>query len=284
MKRYFQTIDAKGEENEPKKQRRVFQPLESTPEVKDSTTVESAIKIPSSEVVREAEPQVPMSSSSTPIFDPSLFLLPESEQRRAERLPKGSWEVSKNLLVKLSPDIDPITRTKGVLAFDMDGTIIVTKSGKTFATNKNDWKLFDSSIPQRLLTAYEEGYSLAIISNQKGAKTPQDQLDVQSKFDAISRVLSVPIDMICSHHDDIYRKPFPGMWEFLYHARWKNLPITLTSENCLYIGDAAGREQSGTRKKDFSDTDYKLSLNLGIQVKMNPLLSFLSLSYLNDDD
>lgn len=283
MKRYFQTINSKGEENEPKKQRRVFQPLETTPEVKELTTVESAIKIPSSEVAREAESQVPVLSSSTPIFDPSFFLLPESEQRRAERLLKGSWEVSKNLLVKLSPDIDPITRTKGVLAFDMDGTIIVTKSGKTFATDKNDWKLFDSSIPQRLLTAYEEGYSLAIISNQKGAKTPQDQLDVQSKFDAISRILSVPIDMICSHHDDIYRKPLPGMWEFLYHARWKNLPITLTSENCLYIGDAAGREQSGTRKKDFSDTDYKLSLNLGIQVKMNHPFTFFSFSYLNND-
>ena len=34
---------------------------------------------------------------------------------------------------------------------------------------------------------------------------------------------------------------------------------------CRYVGDAAGRSKDGTFPKDFSDTDIKLALNLGIE-------------------
>jgi bifunctional polynucleotide phosphatase/kinase len=44
----------------------------------------------------------------------------------------------------------------------------------------------------------------------------------------------------------------------------------------LFVGDAAGRPaQEGRRKKDFSDSDYKLALNAGVDFK-TPEVFFLS--------
>jgi len=35
----------------------------------------------------------------------------------------------------------------------------------------------------------------------------------------------------------------------------------------LFVGDAAGRPETASRKKDFADTDYKLALNVGVAFK-----------------
>ena len=204
--------------------------------------------------------------------DSPVFLLPESERIRARSISRGDWIIQKNLLVKLSREIEDTSRI-GVLSFDLDGTLIVTKSGKTFAENKSDWKLFNPSVASKLQEAYQSGYSLAIISNQKGADNKKDQQDLQDKLDAILKALGVPIDIICAHEEDFYRKPRTGMWEFLYESRWKSFPMPLTRENCFYIGDAAGRPAAGIKKKDFADTDYKFALNLNIQVSPLPIIN-----------
>lgn len=43
------------------------------------------------------------------------------------------------------------------------------------------------------------------------------------------------------------------------------LPWLLLDES-IYVGDAAGRPEHGTRKKDFSDSDLKFAVNLGVKV------------------
>lgn len=43
--------------------------------------------------------------------------------------------------------------------------------------------------------------------------------------------------------------------------------------NSLYVGDGAGRPKEGTHKKDFSDSDLKFALNVGVRVSMNWLHS-----------
>ncbi len=51
--------------------------------------------------------------------------------------------------------------------FDMDGTLICTKSGKTFPTNATDWQLFCSSVPAGLQKLRKRGMRIAIFTNQK---------------------------------------------------------------------------------------------------------------------
>jgi DNA 3'-phosphatase len=297
MKRYFQTISRNNYENGVKK-RRVFQPIEDTltggrqssssnsfiadqieckEEEKEEENVDSAIKnfLITAEGENSAFVSTPSHSSQavsaaidSTLFDPKLFLMTEEQREYASSLPKGKWIEKSNLLMKLSSSIDNETRNKGIITFDLDGTIITTKSGKTFPKDNKDWKLFDSIIPSILQSAYQEGYCLAIISNQKGNEQVKERKELEEKLDSILSILNVPIDIICSHLDDIYRKPRTGMWEFLYETRWKNFPLisSFTKDNCFYIGDAAGRPVYGGKKKDFSDTDYKFALNLGITV------------------
>ncbi|CAM9964711.1 unnamed protein product, partial [Hapterophycus canaliculatus] len=61
------------------------------------------------------------------------------------------------------------TRTSThIVAFDMDGTLIKTKSGKKFGDTPDDWQLWHSKIPEVLRRWHDRGYKVAIISNQMG--------------------------------------------------------------------------------------------------------------------
>lgn len=60
-----------------------------------------------------------------------------------------------------------------------------------------------------------------------------------------------------------YRKPLPGMWEELENS-W-NGGITVDRNISFYVGDAAGREQTEGKKKDFSCNDRLFALNLGLK-------------------
>ena len=155
-----------------------------------------------------------------------------------------------------------------IVGFDLDGTLITTKSGYKFAKNESDWKLFHPEIPSILKSLYDGGAHLAIISNQKGLSAGYASLkDFQKKVDDILNTLQVPIDVICSLTSDGYRKPCTGSWDFLVKERCPSIlsnPELLS--DCMFVGDAAGRPKYGTRDKDHSAVDLKLALNLGIQV------------------
>eukprot|EP01038_Epipyxis_sp_PR26KG_P008888 gene8888-11987_t len=195
-------------------------------------------------------------------IDSSNCLLSNSDVSYAKNdATVGKWTQKDGIIFKLSNGLVHTNSTE-MIAFDMDGTLIKTKSGKAFSINESDWELWHSSISVKLLQLYNEGKYLAIISNQSGIKsnhiTPEA---LQRKVDKLIAVLGVPIDFICSIDNDIYRKPRVGMWEFLVFSRCKNCLISKS----LYVGDAAGRVKEGTRKKDHSDSDLKLALNLRVK-------------------
>jgi len=54
---------------------------------------------------------------------------------------------------------------------------------------------------------------------------------------------------------------------------WKHFVENMNGKSAVnlkesyYIGDAAGREKSGSRAKDFSDTDHKFAVNVGLNFK-----------------
>ena len=80
--------------------------------------------------------------------------------------------------------------------------------------------------------------------------------------------LGVPVDVLCAFEKDIHRKPRPGLWHHLVSHRFPSI-----EENCqqlishsMYIGDGAGRKAVAGRKKDFSASDLKFALNVGLEV------------------
>ena len=80
------------------------------------------------------------------------------------------------------------------------------------------------------------------------------------------------MDVICSFEKDIYRKPRPGNWDLLTNHRFPSHVSDEILRTCLisqsmYVGDAAGRVAVKGRKKDFSASDLKFALNVGLQVR-----------------
>lgn len=137
-----------------------------------------------------------------------------------------------------------------VAMFDLDGTIIKTKSGKTFPIDKNDFMFLYPEVPKKLKELYEKGYKIVVFSNQKGISTGKTKLeDIVSKID---KTLGKDTEYFISTKNDIYRKPFPTMFvEFMK----MNGPI----EKTFYVGDAAGR------KGDFSDSDINFAHNIHVE-------------------
>jgi DNA 3'-phosphatase len=181
-----------------------------------------------------------------------------------------------SLLYKLCPV--PRANFNRVIAFDMDGTLITTKSGATFSKSIDDWKFLYPNVPAVLRQEYESGAHLAIISNQNGVSQGHTTVtELTKKLRAIVDAIGVPMDVLCAFENDIYRKPRIGSFDFLLNQRVSETQEGVSSGSvasrdpdllarCIYVGDAAGRPKQGTRKKDFSASDYKMALNANIGV------------------
>jgi len=250
MKRFFAPVTT---EAATKKPRRVFNP-----------TIETFPSISPTSSTIEVSSITPQSTSSS---NDKVYLLNQSQQETAKCCVYNEWLEIPGILTKLRTRSTQGKLLKGVIAFDLDGTIITTKSGKKFPVSEDDWKFWHPSVPEILQLKSSEGYLLAFLSNQGGLEKKTENAGFKRKVDAIIERIGVPIDFICSLQKDVYRKPCTGMWEFLSIALWeKHFENSATNKiEYLYVGDAAGRPASGTRSKDFSDTDLKLAINLGIE-------------------
>ena len=73
-----------------------------------------------------------------------------------------------------------------IAAFDLDGTIIKTKSGRVFPKDKNDWVFFNDNVKKILYNLCNNNYKIVIFTNQKGIgndkKKKEDFLEDQIMF------------------------------------------------------------------------------------------------------
>ncbi|XP_075560047.1 polynucleotide kinase 3'-phosphatase isoform X1 [Dermacentor variabilis] len=152
-----------------------------------------------------------------------------------------------------------------IAAFDLDGTLITTKSGKVFPLNSADWRILLSETDARLHSLVKEGYKIVIITNQRGlAKSHSHEVEFKSKVERVLKTLAVPAQVYVSIGHGFYRKPAPGIWQHLESHGNGGIPINM--KESFYVGDAAGRPANWEpkRKKDFSCSDRLFALNIGI--------------------
>ena len=161
---------------------------------------------------------------------------------------------------------------KKLLSFDLDDTLITfAKSGKSKSPNKtkdNPYKFtFDLIKVKSKFDEYQKNdYIFAVFSNQNGITQGHiKESDFKNKIDEIfTKELKYPIICFFAKEKDYYRKPCIGMLD-LFQKKFNNNEI-LDLNECIFVGDAAGRKKSNTYKRnDFSNSDYKFALNCGFK-------------------
>jgi bifunctional polynucleotide phosphatase/kinase len=153
--------------------------------------------------------------------------------------------------------------SRDVVMFDLDGTIITTKSGGVFPKSANDWKWWRSDVViKSLARVAENGSPIIIITNQKSSSAnPAKSKLIKNKLSNVFRALMDELPshtrmcMFAATNSDKYRKPSTGIFEDRIAAHVGNV------KNFIFVGDAAGRED------DFSDTDRKFAYNVQLYMK-----------------
>lgn len=168
------------------------------------------------------------------------------------------WTIHSNYIMGKTEEVD--LTNQQIAAFDMDDTLITTKSGKTFAENDDDWKIYDGSIKNKLVKLHNDGYKLVIISNQLGISKGKVDINIlKSKINKLINFLQLNFTIFCATNDDHYRKPRMGLWNL----------IDGDKEKSFYCGDAGGLDKRTINNKiidkDFSDGDLKFAANVKIK-------------------
>lgn len=162
-----------------------------------------------------------------------------------------------------------LLNTPKLLGIDLDHTFIKPASGAVFSKNADDWSLMYSEDDRNIATLQkymQQDYSIVFMTNQKGLNTTDKLEEFKQKWtNVIAHLKSTHPDLHTNHWTllaslslDNYRKPAPGMWNFVGRELMHGGRKIVESES-LYVGDAAGRP------KDFSAADIMFSLNVGVE-------------------
>lgn len=136
--------------------------------------------------------------------------------------------------------------------FDIDGTIITTRSGKTHAGDDLDWKFAFPGIKGKLQQLINNNFKIIFITNQRGLNNSSKISIWKTKIFHVLKKLKLldKITVFVSIKYDYFSKPLTGFFdEFI--PEFDKL-------KSFYCGDAAGR------LTDFANTDYEFAVNLGI--------------------
>lgn len=143
------------------------------------------------------------------------------------------------------------TPNSKILSFDMDDTLIKTKSGAKFPKDTKDWVFWHDKVVPKLKEWSAKGFKIVIFTNQNGiSKGHTTEAQIKEKIENITQKVGVPVQALIASADDSYRKPSKILWNFFSEKMNGNIDVNLTES--IFCGDAAGRVG---KKKDFNDTD-----------------------------
>lgn len=179
----------------------------------------------------------------------------------------ADWQtVDKCLMYKNYGSSEPSSK---IAAFDLDGTLITTKSGNKFAKDFNDWKFFNRTVATTLKQCIAKGMRIVIFSNQGGVKsalTGKAAAVVKGKIFQMIKQAGVPALVFCATQDDAFRKPSTGMWDKF--TKELNGGMAIDKAESFYVGDAAGRPDDFMDKEGApADSDKQFAEAIGLPFK-----------------
>lgn len=193
---------------------------------------------------------------------------------------------SKNDFAKyVREDLGQDTKKLKLACFDLDGTLVNTKSGSSFARGLDDWTWFSANARERVIKEVEQKKAVFVIfTNQGGVvatKNSPPSKSYQNLKERINQVVaslgkSVPYPLVVAapkrpkgkqkivsseEEHSLMRKPSIGMWQRVerYFVEALGEESAIDKEESFYVGDAAGRDG------DFLDSDKLLASNVGVK-------------------
>ncbi|ADB84444.1 nicotinamide riboside kinase 1 [Apocheima cinerarium nucleopolyhedrovirus] len=127
----------------------------------------------------------------------------------------------------------PLIKNK-IAGFDLDGTLICTKSGNAFSMNNFDWKLKYLDIREKFLKLLKKDYSIVVMTNELGL-SPDKLSNLKRKIENVCQQINLPMLVLISSTMNNYRKPCTGMFEYLQQHKQQYIDIN----NSFYCGDNA---------------------------------------------
>lgn len=165
------------------------------------------------------------------VFDPSSKVATnkrKSDENNTENVKKSKTSVKEALPAaadsweKIEGGKLYIYTAKGVrssekiASYDMDGTLIKTKSGNVFPKDCNDWQILLAEIPKKMKELHEAGHKMVIFTNQAGLSKGKTKIDdFKVKIENVTKRLGVPFQVFISSGNGTFRKPLTGMWKTL---------------------------------------------------------------------
>lgn len=149
-----------------------------------------------------------------------------------------------------------------LLFLDLDGTLIDTVSGKTFAEDVTDFRI-RLGVLNKIRDMVRGGVlrGVGIVTNQGGIPKHVERIGFEAKLGSIANFVELycGVKCCCKYCDSMenthpYRKPNPGMMKDIHDICFPDVqPYEI-----LMVGDASGLEGS------FSDSDRCCAENYGI--------------------
>jgi DNA 3'-phosphatase len=150
-----------------------------------------------------------------------------------------------------------------IALFDLDGTLIVSKSGKRWAADGDD-VVFRGPVPAVLQRYATEGWTVAIVSNQSEISRPRTETGPLTKINAVLNALFeanawAPWCLVACGPttETTYRKPARGLYDVLL----KELESPTVVE-VMMCGDAVGPAASQPEYR-WSDSDAAFAAAIG---------------------
>jgi bifunctional polynucleotide phosphatase/kinase len=104
------------------------------------------------------------------------------------------------------------TSSDKIAAYDLDQTLIRTKSVGPFPTDIFDWQMNNGSVIKKLQDLHGSGFKIVVFTNQAFIQFGTFTVgDIRDKFVAIQKKINVPMQFFAAGAFNVYRKPRIGM-------------------------------------------------------------------------
>ncbi len=173
----------------------------------------------------------------------------------------SEWIILPNILFAYDKNFNFTNfKFKKIFIFDLDSTLIKTKSGKVYPVDKNDWDILHPNV-LNINQLYNDNIC-GIVTNQGGLKNQTLIDNWIDKIKQINKKINFHFVFV-SIKDDRFRKPLPASWEYIKSNYFSGIDTDYLTKNknIYFIGDAFGRPS------DHADTDVKYAINCGFKFK-----------------